>query len=462
MSCLNKSVYLPVVFLLVFAIGLPLFSVVSATTYVSSVPNGHATWTVADSPYSLTSNIIIYSGETLNIHPGVVVHLNGYQIQVYGLLNAQGLNNNPIYFLNDGFSSSQLIFRASSDPDCTVSHGVFYSVPLTIEGGSPTLANNYFTGTSSDAVITINSGGASIINNIISTQNAQDGIHINSGYVIITGNTLSGAGAQQGCGIYNAGSTASITANGITNFYTGIYTNKPGVIKQNVITNNVNDGIVIQGTPEVTISENVIAYNTCGISRDADIQNNTIAYNTYGLWGQTASSTIRHNNIIDSTKESIHLTETVTDVNAANNWWGTTDEAAIRKTISDYDASLRPNLGKVTFTPFLSSPADAPAVPLVVVPTPPPIPSTTPSPSDTPNPTSSSTPDAPTVSLYPYPTYLPDPTDQHVQPPDEPRFGGFSLTDITTAVVIVIAVSVAITIILFLNRIQQTTKPQGN
>jgi hypothetical protein len=440
-------------FLLIFTIGLPLFSVVSATTYVSSISNGYDTWTVTKSPYSLTSNIIVNPGEVLTIEPGVVVHLNGYQIQVSGLLNAQGTRSDKIFFLSDDLVGSLLVFRASSDPACTVNYGVFYSVSLSITGGSPKLSNNYFTGTPYDAVITITSGGeASLTDNVISTKNAQDGIRINDGYVTITGNTISGAGAQQGCGIYNAGSTAPITANIITNFYTGIYTTKACTIKQNIITNNVNDGIVIQGTSaDVIISANAIAYNFCGISRDANIQNNTISHNTYGLWGQTDRSTIRYNNIVDNTKESMHLTETAANVNAVDNWWGTTDEATIRQTISDYNPTLRPNLGEVTFTPFLTSPAYAPAIPSVVVPAPPPTPSTTP----TPTPTSQSTPDVyPTVSPSPYPTYMPDPTDPLVSPSNEPEFGGFSLSDITTAVVIVIAVGVAITIIMVLNRLQ--------
>lgn len=456
MPSLNKFAYLAVTLLLVSAIGLPLFSEVSATTYVGGSLNGNTNWTVSNGPYSLTENLIIYSGETLSIQPGVVVNLRGYQIQVYGGLNAQGTNNNKIYFLSDGFSNSQIVFKSSSYQSCTIDYGVFYSVPITIEGGSPRLSNSYFTGTSFNAVITITSGVATIIDNVISTSNAQHGIHITTGYVTISGNTISGARAQQGFGIYNTGSTAPITANKITNFYSGIYTNKPCVIEQNIITNNINDGIVTEGTSGVIIKNNAINYNKCGISRDADIQNNTIARNTYGLWGQTDNSIIRYNNIVDNTLESIHLTESA-DVTITNNWWGTTDESTIRNTISDYDAALRPNLGIATFKPFLSSPAYAPAVqPSVVVPTPPPTPSATVTPSPGSNTTYTPTPrptDYPNPTYSPYPTY-PDYSILPIEPTDEPGLFNFSLTDITTAVVIVIAVSVAITIIVILSRMQ--------
>ena len=469
---MNKFAYLVVALLLISAIGLPLFSEVSATTYVGGALNGNATWTASNSPYSLTENLIIYSGETLYIQPGVVVNLRGYQIQVYGGLNVQGTNNNKIFFLSDGFSNSQIVFKSSSSQSSTIDYGVFYSVPITIDGGAPLLTNSYFTGTSSTAVITVTSGVASIVDNVISTSNAQSGIHITTGYVTISGNTISGARAQQGFGIYNTGSTAPITANKITTFYTGIYTNKPCLIEQNIITNNVNDGLVIEGTSGVTIRNNAITHNKCGISRDADIQNNTISRNTYGLWGQTDRSIIKYNNIVDNTIESIHLTESA-DVTVINNWWGTTDGLTIRKTISDYDSALRPNLGVVTFLPVLVSPAYAPAVvPSVVVPTPPPTPSPTPSPTPqrtvTPSPGSNITftptprPTAvhPTPTYSPYPTY-PDSSSQPVQPTDEPGLFNFSITDITTTVVIVVAVSVAIAIIVILSRMQ-SNKRQDN
>ncbi|MDR1992626.1 MAG: right-handed parallel beta-helix repeat-containing protein [Nitrososphaerota archaeon] len=463
---MNKSPCLLIILLLMSVTGLHLFSAVSANTYVSNIPNGYATWTPDNNPYELTTNLVINNGETLNIQPGVVVHLNGYQIQVHGRLNAQGANNNKISFLNNGLSNSQIIFKASSDQTCTINYGVFYSVPITIEGGAPKITNSYFTGTTSAAVITINAGAASITDNIITTQNPQTAIHINTGYVTITQNILSGARGQQGYGIYNTGSTAPITGNTITNFYTGIYTNKPGTIKQNTIINNVNDGIVTAGVLDVTVSNNVIAYNKCGISRDANIQNNLITHNTYGLWGQTSSSTIRYNNIIDNTDESIHLTETGVNVIAIDNWWGTTDESTIRQTISDYDPDLRPFLGTVTFTPFLTSFADTPrAIPEVVVPTPPPTPSSTPSPSATVTPTPSSNPTYPWVyptdSFYPEPTLF-YPTMLPTESPNEPGFGGFSESDIITAVVIVIAIGVVVTIVFIVSRGQTNMRQFNN
>ncbi len=467
---MKKITYAIICLVAIWAVALPVLTV-SGTTYVYDIPNGYTTWTAADSPYSLTSNLVIENGETLNIQSGVVVHLNGYQIQVYGLLNAQGSSANKIYFLSDGFSNSQIIFKAQSSTSCAIDYGVFYSVPITVEGGAPRIANSYLTGTTSSAVITVNSGAASITGNVISTQNAQDGIHINSGLVTISGNTISGA--QYGCGIYNTGSTAPIADNTIVNWFSGIYTTQPVTIQQNIIANTVNDGINTQDTHGVTISNNAIAYNNVGVSQDANIQNNTIAHNNFGLWGQTSSSTIHYNNILDSTTESVHLTETAMNVDATNNWWGTTDETSISQTISDF--RFDSHLGNVTFTPFLTQPADAPVVPTsIVIPTPPPTPTATPTATPTPTPTSAtstatSEPTAsPTISATPYTPYTPDPYQTTtpnpyltIQPTDAPLFGGFVETDVITAVVILVSVCFAVLIIVVIRRAGQTNKQQA-
>jgi hypothetical protein len=422
----------------------------SASTYVGSL-SGYTTWTAANSPYYLTTNLVINSGDTLNIQPGVVVHLNGYQIQVYGLLNAQGTSSNKIYFLNDGSSNSQVVFKSSSSSSCIVDYGVFYSVPITVEGGSPRIADSYLTSTSTGALITVNSGVASIIGNTLSAQSSQDGVHINSGSAAISLNTITGAY----CGIYNAaGASAAIASNSITYCFSGIYTAGSATIQQNTIIHNTNDGVVTQ-TSDVSILNNAIAYNKVGVSRDGNIQNNNIAHNTFGLWGQTNLSTIHNNNIVDSTTESVHLTEAGVNVDATNNWWGTTDETTIRQSISDF--RFDHNLGNVTFTPYLPQPADAPVVPTsVTVPTPPPTPTSTP----TPAPTATATPTAtpyinPTYTPYPFETPISTPSltpSQSVEPTDGPIFGGFSSTDVATAVVIVVVVCLVATIILVINR----------
>jgi hypothetical protein len=100
-------------------------------------------------------------------------------------------------------------------------------------------------------------------------------------------------------------------------------------------------------------------------------------------WGEVvATPTILNNNIYANTNYNIYLAVS-NNVNATNNWWGTTDTQSINQTI--YDSKNDFNLGTVNFIPFLTEPNPA-AVPtqLPVTPiptkTPTPLPSTTPTP----------------------------------------------------------------------------------
>lgn len=69
-----------------------------ADTNVSGIISSNTTWTLANSPYSLTGDVQIAYGSTLAIEPGVVVSGNGYSIKVWGNINAIGTNLSKIIF----------------------------------------------------------------------------------------------------------------------------------------------------------------------------------------------------------------------------------------------------------------------------------------------------------------------------------------------------------------------------
>ncbi len=90
------------------------------------------------------------------------------------------------------------------------------------------------------------------------------------------------------------------------------------------------------------------------------------------------------NNFVGKSAYNINLWYYTPDVNAANNWWGTTDPQAINKTINDFYDNFQ--FGKVNFVPFLTKPN--PTAPTYT-------PTTTPTPTSTsvrvsPSPTSNS------------------------------------------------------------------------
>ena len=81
-------------------IGLLSFSsLINAQTNVSGIINTNTTWTQANSPYIVTGNILVQTGSTLTIEPGVVVKVNlGLYIRIDGSLNCVGTINNFIIF----------------------------------------------------------------------------------------------------------------------------------------------------------------------------------------------------------------------------------------------------------------------------------------------------------------------------------------------------------------------------
>ncbi len=443
---MKKSLRSLSIIALVLFSGLLFLNSTSATTDVSYI-SGNSTWTSKDSPYVLFANIIIRSGDILNIQPGTTVHLNGFQIQVYGLLNAQGSSGSKISFASDDNSNSRIVFSTNSSSGSVLDYAILYSVPLVVESGTPKISNCYFTSAPS-ALITVNGGFPLITNNTISS-NSQNCIVINHGQASIIANTIS----QGFYGIYNLAGPTSIISNNITNCFTGIYTSGQSTIEQNNILHNTNDAISTENVNQ-DINYNALAFNTCGISGNANINNNTITTNQYGLYGQTTISTIKNNNILDNV-ENVHLTENDSNVDATHNWWGTTNESDIAKTISDW--RVHKNLGNLTYSPFLMQSAFAPNVPYsVLVPTPPP--TYPPEQVQTPTPTQTTIPEVTlTATPYPYPTYWSTPTSTPfynvtILPTDEPQYGGISLIDITNVVVILVAIFLALSIIGIINR----------
>lgn len=435
---------------------------VAHATYVNNSINYNTDWTAAGSPYVLTTNLAVNSGVTLTIEPGVTVNLGGFQLQVNGVLNAQGIAGNPIIFTENSNSNQKIDFASTSSPwndqsssGCIISNAIIYSVPMTIDSASPKISNNYFASTPYSPII-VNGGGPLITGNTFNLQSNAE-ILVNYGYPFISYNTIKGGG--QNYGIYTESvATASITNNNITSCFSGIYSVGASNIQQNNIMNNVNDGVRSNNSAS-TIQNNVITNNLCGIGGEGNIFSNTITANTYGLWGPTEVSTITNNNIFSNT-QNIHLTENATilgnlaNVNTVNNWWGTTDVGAIDQTIWDFKNAT--NLGTVTFVPFLTqSNPIAPMVPsFLPIPTVPPTAtpaSSTPAPAASPFATVSPTP-APTIPNY-ISELTPSPTISEVYTSSpQPIIGNFNATDVENVGVIVLSFSLAVAIIVVLNR----------
>lgn len=371
---------------------------VQAYTIVTGAITSDTTWTKTGSPYNFASNVLVANGAVLTIEPGVTVNLGNYYLTVNGTLNARGTDAEKIVFQKSAnntswYSTSQVGFSLNSKgwneqtgQGCIVENTVFISVVLSVSSSVK------FSKIESDHGLWL-SGGSPTVSD--SRFNLQDGLNIITGTPTIVNNVLVGNGAS--IGVYGSGNV-TLLGNSISNFGTAIKVySGTWQIRENNLTECIN-GIELASNSKTVIEKNLINDNAeYGISEgSAIITANTITNNKIGIHNPQAGTVISGNNILGNTINSV--TATKPDVNAANNYWGTTDLATINQTIFDFydDATW----GKVLFTPILSAPNPvAPPIPAVIL-----------APIITPPPTE---PTQPPPTTQPTPTYTPMPTINH-------------------------------------------------
>ncbi|TRO47599.1 hypothetical protein E2P60_02795 [Candidatus Bathyarchaeota archaeon] len=366
-----------------FGLGCALrFDIVHASTEITGVINTSTAWNKVDSPFDLTGPVLVAEGVTLTVEAGVTVNLNGYYIRVDGTLCARGEAADKIYFL--GGSSKppnwSLMFTAGSTSwdetdgsGCVIENAVINSTHagVSIENTSPRIDRSVIVGY---YAIDVSGGSPMISNNII---NGEIGVHSAAPTIVgnnITGHVLATVGKDP----------VEISNNTIVNWNRNV--NVSGIVCSNahvygnVVCGFPLAGITLESTwgPNATIERNIVMHNSVGInvSRRASpsIQYNTVANNSVGIEvNQTCSPRIHYNNIMCNSQNSVYLAVASNDVDAANNWWGTKDIAAINQSIFDFEDDF--NLGTVAFMPFLTEPhPDAPSVASAPEFTPPPTP----------------------------------------------------------------------------------------
>jgi parallel beta-helix repeat protein len=365
------------------------FGTANGSTEFSGIISTDTTWTKANSPYTLNGRVGIANGATLTIESGVTVNLGQYNLEVNGTLIAKGTTSEKITFTcdyqnykqyngfilpygNPSFTAENVIFNYTS----VIAESSYSNASVNInncrfEGnvgvgvwGSTIISNSYFT----SGILT--KGTSTISNNIILS-----GVEVSGSYTL-SHNTITKL-PTQGIWVINAERSSTIQTAKITD---------------NIIYGGSTAGINLASS--ATIERNLIIDNQIGISvRSKDdnsiIRHNTITRNEKGIATATSSQTISNNNLGGNSK--IDLSAGYTAVDAANNWWGTTDVSAIGNKI--FDSIDDYNFGTVTFSPFLTVPdSQAPSDTYTPIATPKP---TSPAPSISPtiSQNSSATPD---------------------------------------------------------------------
>lgn len=364
---------------------------VRAATNVSGIITSDTTWTAANSPYSLTGPTAVGEGVTLTIEAGATVNLNDYYIEVNGTLRAKGTSTDKIringvsgdppmgvalvpFTYGIRFTTVSEVYNEHTGSGCIIENAIIASTTISARGSK--ISNNVINGF-------IGAGGSAIISNnvitgkvtatdtaVVSSNNIKGEIELRWDSPSILDNIITGHG---GTGIsVESTDNALISNNTISGCNIGIYLGGLVTIEKNLIINNDNGISIYSGVyygGSVTIRDNTISKNYIGIKYivyvNCSISYNNFQNNSYNLYSDISE-----------------------DIDAINNWWGTTDTQVIKQSI--YDAEDDFNLGTVNFIPFLTElNPDSPQTPTS---TPSPSPSPTTSPEQTPTPTPTQAP----------------------------------------------------------------------
>jgi len=361
----------------------------------TGVISSDTTWTKAHSPYNLTGTVTVDNGVTLTIEAGATVDLNGYSLQVNGILRAIGSSTDGIQF-NSGkivFSSSSAGWDEQSGSGSIIEKAIINQTEIS-SSNSLKVSKSSITAPDDASTGTLAIGGLSVISNniIISTSGKGYGIIVKQGIANIYGNIISGFAM----GIW-AASEATIEENSILNCGCGIGVGKiigtsfdsyqfgevSLTIKENTIANNYigiggpifngKTGIgTVVATGETKAYGNFIYNNTYGLALGAmgSFHKNTITHSLTAITIYDTSAIysphLSDNNFEDYSQSSIYLLGPK-DMYAEDNWWGTTDIQAISDSI--HDKNDNPVLGAVDFEPILGSRnAEAPTEPPTPIP----------------------------------------------------------------------------------------------
>jgi len=300
-----------------------IFSPVNAT-YVEGPIIQDTVWTLTDSPFVVSKDIIIYPNATLTIEPGVEVSFGGYfSIFVEGRLSAVGIRNNNIMFTSNKDQPNagdwNTIKFNGTTPSTLAYCVIKYAVDgITIENSNVEIKNSEIN-TCSQNGVKLSNGTVKIQDSQVS-KNSQNGIYVtDASQATIQNNTIN-ANKNGVCLIGNS----TITAN----------------INQNILKSNTQSGIYLDVTDYSNI---VIRYNNLSANDNGfyvagltstQITNNSISFNTVGIYYRDASHTAHWNDIYSNDLGiDVASNDTVT-VDAEYNYWG--DESG------PYHASLNP------------------------------------------------------------------------------------------------------------------------
>ena len=343
-----------------------LFFPLSADTIQASIDergiiSSNTTWAKSGSPYFLTGPVAVMQGSTLIIEEGVTVYFNNNYLQVNGTLQIIG-NTDDKTILDGGGLGAEIQFTQDSPSwneatgtGSIIKNAILNSISIDINNTSPNISGNTLSGH-----INCRYSSSRIVNNDITGIGSPEIIEIFNSSVFISKNFIN----NNVIAILTLSDSSLLSENTIIDGSIGISSDGSTLLKNVILGCEVG----IEAIHSSTIEQNLLINNNQGIRMKGyfnKIQYNTITNNTVGIYTYK-SVILNYNNIFANSEYNLRLAEEVTqNIDASNNWWGTTDSQAISKKI--YDNKNDFNLGAVNFSPILNAPnAAAPTVPQVL------------------------------------------------------------------------------------------------
>ena len=273
----------------------------AADTPVSGPITSDTTWTLANSPYIVTGNVLVMEGVTLTIEPGVTIKFESDKaLQIDGQLVAQGTEVKSIVFTSNQAppTAGDWSYILFSDT----------STDATYDGDG-----NYTRGSILEYCIVEYAGGATVSNN--------GAVRIDNSSPFINYSTVRSS-ASNGIIVWNTGAPKISNSTVSNNSGAGISINSSGsvIITQSTISENSDSGIDLSGSGNFTLSDSTIDSNTAigdggagGISiiwatgivniSKATISNNA-SHRGAGIYLSSASNVIISNSTIRNNSSS--------------------------------------------------------------------------------------------------------------------------------------------------------------
>jgi len=252
-------------------------------TDVGGIISTNTTWTLAGSPYIVTSNILVSAGARLTIEPGVTVKFNaGKSMQIDGELIARGTSASRVTFTANGgggpgawgyilftdtsvdavFSGSGNYQSGSIIQFATVEYGggadVQNNGALRVDRSAPYIDHTIVRDNDSVGIIAFNNPNIKLTQNTI-TNNAAGGVSLLKGGVVLSSTVSGNGGNGIEVGMDNSEMVAIwVSANTVDNNGGAGISAFGGNITDNIVRHNQGSGIFARDS---TISGNFVSYN---------------------------------------------------------------------------------------------------------------------------------------------------------------------------------------------------------